>query len=348
MSSPPETAEMKRSDDAASPITVSDVMIGEVEWYSMGPVDGVTFTVFAPKSEEKDLPVILFQAGYGSITEGHKHLLQYIAAQGFIIISPDSQGAQRCGLFGLFGFLNFCSCSDVTVDGSQMSKSLAFAKNKENKWMDRADTSKITAMGFSMGGQEVIHFQARHREEVKALVILSGSVQNPITSCIGANPCCYPLSGGHCNVCSDTPVGCFGEGKAIRAWNVPSLVVTSDYDLVKEGNYRLADMAGSTIVTLKDTVLDLNLPHSKKTSSWGAFLPCTCYGGPFFGLPRHFAIAHEERVVAGEPVVQFLNSVFREGPEMKGSSRMYGNALNTKAPSICCAPFPAFKSCCEV
>ena len=346
MASPTQN-EMKRAGDNEAALTVSDVMLGDIEWYTVSTTSSnVAFTVFAPKGEEKNLPVILFQSGHGSVTEGHKHLLQYLAAQGFIVVSPDSAGAQRCGALGLVGFLNTCSCSDMAVDGSQMSKALEYAKNADNRWMERADLTKVTAMGFSMGAQEVIHFRERHPEDVKAIVILSGSVQIPLAYYLGANPCCYPLAGGH--AFSDSPVGCCGEGAAIRKWDVPSLVVTSDYDAVKEGNYRLADIAQSTLITLKDSVLDLNGPWTKKTSSWGVFYPCACYGGPFHGITRHFAIAHESRIVAGEPVAEFLNSVFRGGPELKATSRMYDNKLNSKAPSKICSPFPIFKSCCGV
>jgi dienelactone hydrolase len=55
--------------------------------------------------------------------------------------------------------------------------------------MDRADVNKIAFTGFSMGGQEVIHAQARYPEEAKAMVIVSGSMQIPLANAIGCVRC---------------------------------------------------------------------------------------------------------------------------------------------------------------
>jgi hypothetical protein len=88
-------------------------------------------------------------------------------------------------------------------------------------------------MGFSMGGQEVIHASARLAGKVEAFVVVFGSIMLPLASVIGWDMCCQPCGGGSCAACSDTPVGLCGMGKALHALQVPSPFITSDLDMVK-------------------------------------------------------------------------------------------------------------------
>ena len=270
----PTVETMQRSDD---------IFLTQVEHYHTS-TRGTSFGVWAPNNQN-DLPVVIFQSGYGSNSKSHATLLSKIASAGFLVIAPDQDNDLQCGCLGAVGFLSGVSCASMATDGSQIGKALEYLKNTDNKWMDRIDLNQLSVIGFSMGGQEVIHAKARYPNQIKAIVVLSGSVMLPLATAIGWNPCCYPCSGGSCTLCSDTPVGLWGLGRALRSWDVPSLFITSERDMAKAGVYRAADIAGgnSTLITFKDEALNLDIPHTKKTTIWGCFAPFTCYGGPFYG-----------------------------------------------------------------
>jgi hypothetical protein len=168
---------------------------------------GVTFAVWAPKGGT-NLPVVIFQSGYGSGIKTHRFFCENLASEGFLVIAADNVADLRFGCCGTLGFLNLCACSALANDGKQTGIALAYVKNRSNKWMDRVDTSKIAFAGFSMGGQEVIHAQARYPGDAKALVIVSGSVQIPLANVIGWNCMCAPCAGGTCPCCSDTKACC--------------------------------------------------------------------------------------------------------------------------------------------
>ena len=325
--------------------------------YITKPASGekIYFEVLVPENIESvtsQLPVVLFQHGYGSNSVSHGFVLQAIASAGYVVVAPNRTDDFFCGTCGVVGFLSTCSCSAMATDGTSLMKALEFIKKKDNQWMEKADLEKISIMGFSMGGQEVIHMQARAADEVKAIIILSGSVMLPLATVIGWNPCCQPCAGGTCTLCSDTPVGLCGMPQAVRKWSVPSLFITSDFDAVKAGTYKLADIAGGndkTLVTFKDSALDLSFTNSKKTTSWGLFSYIACYGMPFYGIPQHFALGGGEDAVTSVPIVAFLNKTFN-GSDMESAidtSKLYQEALNTKSPNYCCSPFPLFASCCE-
>ena len=74
--------------------------------------------------------------------------------------------------------------------------------------------------------------------------------------------------------------------------------------MTKSGNYRLHEIAGghSTLVTFKDSALDLDIPTTKATSAWGGFACAACYTSPLYGMRQHFALGNEENDVAHEPV----------------------------------------------
>lgn len=246
---------------------------------------------------------MLFQSGYGSSSAGHRFFCQKVAAEGFIVIAPDRTDDHKCGCCGIIGFLNLVSCSALSVDGSHLAMAADYAKNKSNRFMDRADATKMAISGFSMGAQEAVHAAARLPGETKAVVILSGSIMLPLATAIGWNCCCAPCNPGS-TCCSDSPLGMCGMAAAIRSWTFPSLVVTSDLDMTKSGNYRLHEIAGghSTLVTFKDSALDLDIPTTKATSAWGGFACAACYTSPLYGMRQHFALGNEENDVAHEPV----------------------------------------------
>ena len=347
-------AQVMERDDQDGPYDGPfDAVVSTTEKYHTEvpvPNTNTTFAVYAP-TEGANLPVVLFQSGYGSHSGGHQFLLEKVAAQGFIVIAPDRADDTRCGCCGILGFLNTTSCAGLSVDGSHLAMALEYAKNKENKWMDRADPERVIMSGFSMGGQEVVHAAARFPQETKAIVVVSGSMLLPLAHIIGWNCCCAPCNpGSPIPCCSDTPVGMCGISGAVKAWQVPSLFITAEYDATKAGMDRGADIApNSTLVTFKDSALDLANPTTRATTSWGPFLALGgCYGTPFFGMPRHFALANEEKDVSAVPVGQFLRKHFYGGPDMEASDLMWNGQLNAKAPNKCCAPFPLFRSCCDM
>ena len=310
------------------------------------PMTNMSLTIIRPLVNS-NLPLLLFQSGYGSNSESHRYFLRSIARKGFIVVSVDRKNDLRCGILGNIGFLSGLSCSAMSTDGSSLEKALEYVKKNVNN----VDFNKIVMMGFSMGAHEAVHAQARLPELTKAVILVSGSFNLPIATFLGLNPCCYPCSGGNCTLCSDTPVSMCTSSTRVKNYNIPSLLITSENDMVKSGMYRTYDFIGgdSTLVTLKDSVLNLNIPNTKKKTSWGCFSYLSCYGGPFYGLPRHFAIANEEEDHAGNFIVAFLNKIFynKNIEDSVDLNLLYENKLNSKSPNKCCSPFPLFISCCD-
>lgn len=290
-------------------------------------------------------PLLLFQSGYGSNSESHKHFLSSIASRGFVVVSVDRSDDLRCGILGNIGFLTGLSCSAMSTDGSHLEMAMEYVK----KNLNNVDFDKIVMMGFSMGAHEAVHAQARLPEITKAIILVSGSFNLPIATFLGLNPCCYFCSGGNCTLCSNTPIKMCRGSHHIKSYEIPSLLITSENDMVKSGMYRTHDIIGgdSTLVTLKDSILNLDVPNTKEKTSWGCFSNLACYGSPFYGLPRHFAIANEKEEHASNFVVAFLNRIFynKDIENYVDLSLLHNNKLNSKSNNKCCAPFPLFISC---
>ena len=292
-------------------------------------------------------PLILFQSGYGSNSKTHRFFLESIAKKGYVVISVDRTDDLRCGWLGNIGFLSGLSCSAMSTDGSHLGIALNYAK----KNMNNIDVDKVVMMGFSMGAQEAVHAQARYPNNTKAVVLVSGSFNIPLATFLGLNPCCYPCSGGNCTFCSDTPIKMCTSNSVIKDYEIPSLLITSENDMVKSGMYRTHNNIGgdSTLITFKDSVLNLNIPNTKKETYWGCFSNLACYGCPFYGLPRHFGIGAEDDITSNF-IVSFLNKIFYNQSNIENNINLdllYDNKLNSRAPNKCCAPFPLFVSCCN-
>lgn len=308
-----------------------------------------TFAVWSPKAPKGKLPVVLFQSGYGANSDSHYLYLQRIAAEGFLVVAPDRSDDQFCGLCGIIGFLSFVSCSALAVDGSNLKLALEYIKDPKNQWMDRADLNKITMAGFSMGASEALHATTRFPGETKAVMFISPSILAPVGNIINWNCCMQPCFGGSCRVCSDTPVGYCGQGAAVRAITVPTLIVTAENDTLAGGAYRAADLLGdkAVLVTLKESAIDLSTPVTRATSYWGPMLSMgCCVASPFHGIIRHFAIADDTAGSTSDPTVAFLKQVYT-GVPMVGTETFVNGKLNSRAELGCCFPFPLFKSCFE-
>ena len=310
------------------------------------PGTNMSLTILSPLLNG-NFPLLLFQSGYGSNSDSHKYFLRSIARKGFIVVSVDRKNDLSCGVLGNIGFLTGLSCAAMSTDGSSLETALEYVK----KNITNVDLNNVVMMGFSMGAHEAVHAQARLPELTKAVILVSGSFNLPIATFLGLNPCCYPCSGGNCTLRSDTPVSMCTSSTQVKNYNIPSLLITSENDLVKSGMYRTFDIIGgdSTLVTLKDSVLNLNIPNTKKKTSWGCFSYLSCYGSPFYGLTRHFAIANEEEDHASHFVISFLKKLFYD-ENIENSvnlNLLYDNKLNSKSPNKCCSPFPLFISCCD-
>ena len=333
----PPSYQMLRESDPRVESFHSDVVAGTK----------TSFAVFAPKAGQGKLPVLLFQSGHGSNMASQTHFLERIAAQGFIVIAPDRSDDAACGPVGIVGFLSGCLCAANAVDGSAFKMALEFAKSPENKFRDRADMSKVAMGGFSMGAQEALAGQARFGAQ--AMLYISGSFMAPLANVLGWNPACYPCSGGSCFCCSDTPVSPCGQGEALRQSTAPSLILTCENDVVIAATHRQKEILGerATLVTLKESAIDLSAPVTRATTGWGPFLTLSCPGGPFHGIPRHFAIIEDAGNVASDITAAFLKQHLAGGKPLAASDKMLDGKLNTKAPTSICVPFPLFRSCFE-
>ena len=131
---------------------------------------------------------------------------------------------------------------------------------------------------------------------------------------------------------------------------VPTLLVTSEHDLAMSGMYRAADILAEkgvgTLVTFKESALNLSVPTTVAGTSWGAFLRFgQCYYLPFYGMLRHFAIIDD--AVTSSTVASFLKRALSGGKAMTGTDKMVDGQLNTRGHMSCCTPFPLFHSCFE-
>ena len=103
--------------------------------YITKPASGekIYFEVLVPENIESvtsQLPVVLFQHGYGSNSVSHGFVLQAIASAGYVVVAPNRTDDFFCGTCGVVGFLSTCSCSAMATDGTSLMKALKFIKTR--------------------------------------------------------------------------------------------------------------------------------------------------------------------------------------------------------------------------
>ena len=259
------------------------------------PGTDTSFACLFPEGE-KNCPVILFMHGYGGSSDAHIPQAVQIAAKGYVVVLPDREGDDKHGFFpGIFMFMMFATpLSQVSVSGETLQLALEYAEaaaacSGGPLSGGIADTSKIIACGFSMGGVEAINFASK--EKVKALVLISPSIMNFGTV--------------------SWRISQAGLRETAKSIDAPTLLVTSDNDMaaVSAFSYHESVFPDSTLVSIKTTSLDLDCPNTCK-SSWSPFLGNI--PGKAMGLNDHFALACEEGPTH-MAIVPFLENVIDTG-----------------------------------
>jgi len=279
-----------------------DTIVGDVtvKSYTTDKVEGedISFAVWYPL-ESKNCPVILFAHGYGGNSQSHAPLASELAAEGYVVIVPDSEGND--GFLGIFTFLMFATpLNRVSVDGKTLQLALDYVKiaaasaednNKSPLSNDKVDLNSIIPGGFSMGSVEAINFASK-LPSAKALLLVSPSVNKLGT---------YSWR--------IAPKNLIETAKGIQC---PTLLVTSDNDAVACGAFSFHEgvFPNSTLVNVKSGSLNLECPNTKRGTSWTHFLGIS---GKLSGLNDHFALACEAGSPTHHAILPFLKNVLEKG-----------------------------------
>lgn len=253
-------------------------------------MEDTTFVVFLPEdSSVGELPVVLFQSGWGCNSESHRSLLQKVSNAGFLVVSPDREGDQAGGPEGIAqAFQGNPSAAAVSANGMHLVAAYDFIKDHE-----RADISKLAVGGMNMGGCEAINATAILREQVKACFVLSGAMGETMAQIFGANR---------------------EEMKEKVAGRTacPSLWITAESDCCKPATTEFFELCACPkgIVTINDSCLDLELPNTLKTT---IFPKEMLLGDKAFpGLAEHCALGCETKDVSNVIISAFLKDVLNQ------------------------------------
>ena len=287
----------------SEPIISEDMKVGDVvvKMYktanlASGSNTDTSFAVFYP-STGKNLPVVLYQSGMGGSSSGHKYQASIIAADGYVVVLPDRDGDQRGGYLNTFMFLMLASpIASVSADGSHLMLALEYVKLATEKGSGSpisgmADPSTIIAAGFSMGGNEAIHFAAKSPDVVKAAILISPSV-------MWFGTISFRISHK-------------AMTEAARDLSIPTLWITSEKDMTAVATYKMANeiVKKPTLVTFKSSVLDLDTPTTKATTHYGPFLGV----GRYIGMADHFSLGNEKNDVSTLAILPFMKNVLSTG-----------------------------------
>lgn len=114
--------------------------------------------------ESGKFPVVIYAPSYSAPAIENADLCEYLASQGYIVLSSPSLGAHtRSMTIDLEG---------VETQAADISYLIAYAAT-----LPQADTSQVAAVGFSWGGLANV-FAAAKDERIKALVSLDGSLRS--------------------------------------------------------------------------------------------------------------------------------------------------------------------------
>lgn len=108
-------------------------------------------------------PVVIYASSFASPAHENLDLCEYLASQGYVVISSRSLGARAAMMTD-------------DIDGIEaQAADIAFLANYAQT-LPQADTNKIAAAGFSWGGMANV-FAAARSSRIKALVSLDGSIR---------------------------------------------------------------------------------------------------------------------------------------------------------------------------
>jgi tetratricopeptide (TPR) repeat protein len=116
------------------------------------------------RAENGKFPVVIYAPSYSAPAIENTDLCEYLASQGYIVLSSPSLGAHTRSMT--------VDLEGVETQAADISYLIAYAST-----LPQADTSKVAAVGFSWGGLANV-FAAAKDERIKAVVSLDGSLRS--------------------------------------------------------------------------------------------------------------------------------------------------------------------------
>lgn len=116
------------------------------------------------RAENGKFPVVIYAPSYSAPAIENADLCEYLASQGYIVLSSASLGAHTRSMT--------VDMDGVETQAADISYLIGYAST-----LPQADTSKVAAVGFSWGGLANV-FAAAKDERIKALVSLDGSLRS--------------------------------------------------------------------------------------------------------------------------------------------------------------------------
>ena len=107
-------------------------------------------TVWFPKGDSKDHPLLVFSHGFNSYHKGSRHIAQYLAKNGYIVAAVDfplSNAFSPAGNPQLLDIVNQPGDISAVIDHM-----LALNADKNSSFYQRLDADKIGVYGLSLGG----------------------------------------------------------------------------------------------------------------------------------------------------------------------------------------------------
>jgi pimeloyl-ACP methyl ester carboxylesterase len=115
------------------------------------------------RAENGKFPVVIYAPSYSAPAMENADLCEYLASQGYIVLSSPSLGAHTRSMT--------VDLDGVETQAADISYLIAYAGT-----LPQADTSKVAVVGFSWGGLANV-FAAAKDERIRALVSLDGSLR---------------------------------------------------------------------------------------------------------------------------------------------------------------------------
>lgn len=146
-------------------------------------------TVWFPKGNSQDHPLIVFSHGFGSFHKGCKHIAEYLVRNGYVVAAVDFPLSNRKSPAGLPQILDVANQpGDVSV---VIDHVLGLNENPNSQLHKRIDAKQIGAYGLSLGGltTALASFHPDFKDErIKASVMMAPPLEMFSADFYATNP----------------------------------------------------------------------------------------------------------------------------------------------------------------